>query len=1126
MPIQYTMWDIKRSITPTYFKRGKTYHKQKRVIHSSFSEDNKMLTGFVKGSESIYQVSIKIDLHSKLVHISGSCSCPVGSNCKHVAALLLAGLNKQEEEPVIELCHDEGVIDDYRIRDWLTKVEQLSAPSDVYPQGVNKRLLYILMLEDSIYGKHVTVELVARTALKKGGFGKGKRYNAQNAYSDNPARFLRPNDIYILKCLADESNRNRIYYEDTYKLRDKNGMRMLREILETGRCYWLDTQEEPLLWSDEERLAPISWEPAHDGTQTVRCETNAEIDAVLPLSPPCYIDLKKRCCGRLNTGVNDDMACTLLAAPPLKPDVAEIVSKRLSSCFKEKEIALPKTFQNAKQKRIKPTAHLRLSFTTLQEMRQFSWNIGAENRVRTLSATLSFIYNGAKFTYGDKKGQELTFLENDVLMSFKRNESFESKSFKTLKTHGFVPISRLDREFLIPEDHAHDLLMSDLSENLVKDEEITSRWLSFSMNVLPKLRSKGWEIEIDPDFPFNVVEADEEWYADIDESGGTDWFGMELGITVEGEKVNILPLLLKGIKQNPDVFSNLEKEIPPEVKIFFPLPDKRMLALPFERIRLMLSFLKDLYGFENLQEDGVLKLSRFDSIDMVDFKAAMDAVNMRWFGGERVKRLGEKLKSFSEVEVVDVPNSFKGELRDYQKDGLNWLEFLREYEMGGILADDMGLGKTVQTLAYIACEKEKNGLDKPVLVVAPTSLMFNWQREAEHFTPELKVLKLHGTERKAHYDKIQDNDIILTTYPLLARDKEKLLEVEYHTIILDEAQNIKNPKTKVAQTALQLKGDNRICLTGTPLENHLGELWSLFNFLMPGLLGSEKEFRMFYRKPIEKEGNESRRKALVRRLKPFMLRRTKEKVARELPPKTEMVRTSEMKKSQRELYETIRISMHEKVRKAISEKGFSRSHIVVLDALLKLRQVCCDPKLLKIEHAKNVKESAKLEQLREMLPEMVEEGRRILLFSQFVSMLKLIEEVLQKENIDYVKLTGQTKDRQKPVERFQNGEVPVFLISLKAGGTGLNLTAADTVIHYDPWWNPAVENQATDRAHRIGQDKPVFVYKLITSGTVEEKILQMQEKKRSLAEGIFDVNSKAARKLTSKDISALFEPMG
>jgi len=233
-----------------------------------------------------------------------------------------------------------------------------------------------------------------------------------------------------------------------------------------------------------------------------------------------------------------------------------------------------------------------------------------------------------------------------------------------------------------------------------------------------------------------------------------------------------------------------------------------------------------------------------------------------------------------------------------------------------------------------------------------------------------------------------------------------------------------------------------------------------------------------------------------------------------------------MKKSQRELYETIRVSMHEKVRKAISEKGFSRSHIIVLDALLKLRQVCCDPKLLKIDHARKVKESAKLELLREMLPDMVEEGRRILLFSQFVSMLKLIEEVLQKEKIDYVKLTGQTKDRRTPVETFQKGQVPVFLISLKAGGTGLNLTAADTVIHYDPWWNPAVENQATDRAHRIGQDKPVFVYKLIASGTVEEKIVQMQERKRSLAEGIFDIKSKAAGKLTSKDISALFEPMG
>jgi len=877
MPITYTIEDIKESIPPAYFRRGKAYYEQKRVVEISFSEGNKLLTGIVSGSESHpYEVSINIDSHDSFILINGNCSCPVGGDCKHVAAVLLAGLYGQQERDVVELGESEGVINDYMVNEWITKVEQLSVPGDVYSPSIRKRLLYMLALEDSTSGKRVVVYLIARNLLKSGAFGKGKRYDARNANVFEPAKFLRPNDMYILKCLASDSER--ITYDYTYRLHDKNGVFLLKEILATGRCYWHGADEKPLSWSSEERLAPISWKPSNDGTQTVICETDAEIDAVLPLSPPCYLDLGKMCCGKLSTGVSDDMACTLLEAPPLKPDVAEIVRKKLSSCFKGKEITLPKTFQKAEQKKIKPVPHLRLSFSHLKERRQFAWNIRVGNDVRVLSAALSFVYNGVKFAYGLEKGQErLSFLEGDTLMSFERNKHFENKRLKLLKTHGFIPISILKREFSIPDEHAHDLLMSDLSGSLVEDKEISSRWLSFSMNILPKLRSEGWQVDIDQEFPYNVVEADDEWYADIDESSGIDWFGMELGITLEGEKLNILPLLLEGIKQNPDIFSDLDREIPPEVKIFFPLPDKRMLALPFERIRLMLGFLKDLYGFEHLEEDGILKLSRLDTVDMLDFKAAMEAVNMRWFGGERVKRLGEKLKTFSEVATVDVPDSFDGTLRHYQKEGLNWLEFLREYEMGGVLADDMGLGKTVQTLAYIACEKESGRLDKPVLVVAPTSLMFNWQAEAERFTPDLKVLKLHGAERKAHYNKIKDNDIILTTYPLLPRDKEKLLEEEYHTIILDEAQNIKNPKTKVAQIALQLKGDNRLCLTGTPLENHLGELWSLFNFLMPGLLGTDKEFRQFYRKPIEKEQDDDRRKALVRRLKPFMLRRTKEK---------------------------------------------------------------------------------------------------------------------------------------------------------------------------------------------------------------------------------------------------------
>jgi len=498
---------------------------------------------------------------------------------------------------------------------------------------------------------------------------------------------------------------------------------------------------------------------------------------------------------------------------------------------------------------------------------------------------------------------------------------------------------------------------------------------------------------------------------------------------------------------------------------------------------------------------------------------------LTWQGGETLRKFGDKLQNFDGISQVKPPATLKAELREYQLEGLSWLQFLREYELGGILADDMGLGKTVQTLAHLLVEKDANRSDRPNLVIAPTSLMVNWKRETQRFAPSLNLLVLHGANRKNKFNRIDSSDLVLTTYPLLSRDTDILMQHEWHIVVLDEAQHIKNPKSRAAQTARQLKTRHRLCLTGTPMENHLGELWSHFHFLMPGVLGDEKRFKKLFRTPIEKHQDETRQLQLRKRLAPFMLRRDKSEVATELPPKTEILTEVELEGAQRELYETIRVSMHRKVQQAIDNKGIKRSQIIILDALLKLRQVCCHPQLLKLPSAKKVKHSAKLAQLMEMLPEMVEEGRRILLFSQFTSMLAIIEDELKSKKIGYVKLTGQTRNREKPIDEFQSGEVPVFLISLKAGGAGLNLTAADTVIHYDPWWNPAAERQATDRAHRIGQDKPVFVYKMITDGTVEEKIAEMQAKKQALADALFDGGSKGGA-LTGTDLQALFEPLG
>jgi SNF2 family DNA or RNA helicase len=389
------------------------------------------------------------------------------------------------------------------------------------------------------------------------------------------------------------------------------------------------------------------------------------------------------------------------------------------------------------------------------------------------------------------------------------------------------------------------------------------------------------------------------------------------------------------------------------------------------------------------------------------------------------------------------------------------------------------------------------------------------------------VLALHGPGRKERFREIKDHDLVLTTYPLLARDHEVLVARDWHAVILDEAQTIKNPNAETTRQALRLKSGQRLCLSGTPLQNHLGELWSLFDFLAPGFLGSQRGFRARFRNPIEKHGDAERQVMLNKRVRPFMLRRTKGEVATELPPKTEIFDVVEMEQAQRAIYDGIRLAMHSRVRAAIADKGLARSGIIILDALLKMRQACCDPRLLKLKAVEKAKAgSAKLDRLAEMLPIMISEGRRILLFSQFTEMLGLIEQRLWDEKIEYVMLTGDTRDRKTPVKNFQAGKVPVFLISLKAGGVGLNLTAADTVIHYDPWWNPAAEDQATDRAHRIGQDKNVFVHRLVTLGTIEEKMEQLKQKKRALVAAVMEAEGGGPLKLTMADIEALFAPDG
>ncbi len=547
----------------------------------------------------------------------------------------------------------------------------------------------------------------------------------------------------------------------------------------------------------------------------------------------------------------------------------------------------------------------------------------------------------------------------------------------------------------------------------------------------------------------------------------------------------------------------------------------KTVGLPWSRIRPIFNTLGELYFLDRV--GTAIRLPSLDAARLAELEAN---AQLRWMGGEHLRALGQRLAGFKGVQAVAPPAGLKAALRGYQLQGLAWMQFLREYGLAGILADDMGLGKTIQTLAHILMEKEAGRLDRPALVVAPTSLMGNWQEEAARFAPDLRVLLLHGPERASRFGEIAGHDLVLTTYALLPRDEQALRQQPFHLLILDESQYIKNHRSKAAETAVLLTARHRLCLTGTPLQNHLGELWAQFQFLLPGLLGDEKQFNRDFRKPVERDGDSERNAFLTRRIKPFLLRRTKDVVAQELPAKTEMRRDVMLASAQRDLYETVRLAMDKKVRAAIASKGVARSQIVILEALLKLRQVCCDPRLVPARGApKGPAQSAKLNELTGMLEELLYEGRKILVFSQFTSMLALIEDELNARGIDYALLTGETVDRSTQVKAFQSGKVSVFLISLKAGGVGLNLTAADTVIHYDPWWNPAVESQATDRAWRIGQDKPVFVYKLIAKDTVEEKIQDMQRRKAALASAVLSGGATQNLQLSEDDLRAILAPL-
>ncbi|KSW27127.1 helicase [Pseudomonas sp. ADP] len=756
----------------------------------------------------------------------------------------------------------------------------------------------------------------------------------------------------------------------------------------------------------------------------------------------------------------------------------------------------------------------------------FDLRSGRMQNIARHRAALAFLYAGMPVSgpINPRTGSELRVFRDDRIVRLSRQPEREQQLRQQLRQFGFKPAMRRS-----------DALEESAGEMFELPDDAT--WQQFMREGLPQLRELGWDVDVRPEFVFDLTPI-ENWYAEIEETDDRQWFDLELGIEVDGRRISLLPALIELIRRMPALLDpQALARHPDDEQLVLRLDAGRnpvhswqtaserplRVALPFGKLKPLLGTLSEFY----LGDQAPVRRLRMGAPDAARL-SELEELPLRWQGGDELREIALRLRDYR-AQPAPLPEGLRAELRAYQHEGLSWMQTLRAVGASGILADDMGLGKTLQSLAHVLLEKQAGRLNAPALVVMPTSLIPNWLDEAERFTPGLRVLALHGAGRRRDFAKIEEHDLILTTYALLPRDAEKLGKHAYHLLILDEAQNIKNAGTKAAQAARQLNARHRLCLTGTPLENHLGELWSLFHFLLPGWLGDAKQFAQHYRTPIERHGDQARLAHLAARIRPFLLRRTKEQVASELPPKSEFIQHIELSEAQRDLYETVRLALDRKVRDEIARRGLARSRIIILEALLKLRQVCCDIRLVQKDaqppsgRAKAVT-SGKLEYLLDMLEELLAEGRRVLLFSQFTSMLALVGEALQQRGIDYALLTGDSRDRRQPVEDFQQGRVPLFLISLKAGGVGLNLTAADTVIHYDPWWNPAAENQASDRAYRIGQDKPVFVYKLIARGTVEEKIQLLQREKAALAAGILE-GAGTDWQLDDADIDALFAPL-
>ncbi len=1038
------------------YRRGERYYKKKLVKLISIELDR--LEAEVEGTIP-YRVSVQ-EIGENLY---SSCTCPYWTTCKHVVAALLEARDWYEDNAA-ELQHARTHPSWKKFFEKVMDVESES-PKKSLQQW---RIVYLLDLNKESWS--LTPQ---KAYMKKNGF-LGRFSNIGDFDLSSKELVYAPNDPIVVSHIQKIEQQNNSFYNNRYfgraSLTDvqvyhyRYGSRLgpLLDLLADSKIYLtpFDDQLAPIKFEKKRAQIRFSFEHENDAYELVPFITlkgeEERLDSSYKVLTEDPIWLLKE-----NTFIKiDNLPNAGLFVPFTKANITLTIPDDEFPAFLE-------TVYPRLRKKAPIPLPSSLNVSLIDSI--------ARKRIY-LSESERHLDVSLKFEYGPT---EIDFLDPQDSFFRKHNGTMISEIIR-------------DRE---AENEAWNRLM----DSGLKDDPkgslriIDSRALKWLFHNLPELSAQGFEFVGRENLERYKVRTGEP-HVRVGISTNIDWFDLNLEIDIDGIALS-LKELRKAIRQNSH---------------YVRLADKSIAQLSDEWFKKF----QHLFNFTETDDTSV-KVSTHHATFIDKLFALVDDFQ----ADEQFRQSVEKLGSFAGIVDVPLPRTLKGELRPYQKAGYNWLYFLQDYGFGGCLADDMGLGKTIQTLAVLLKDKER-GNTTPSLIVCPTSVVYNWEKEVQKFTPDLKVLIHAGIQRERDTDQFKNYDIILTSYGIMRRDLPFLKDYGFHYVILDESQKIKNPSSQTAKAARLLRTRHRLVLTGTPVENNTIELWSQFAFLNPGLLGSLYYFKRAFSNPIEKKLDEGAAAFLRDMIFPFILRRTKEGVAQELPPKIEQTFYCAMNPEQEQLYAYWRDHYRAKILDSIDQVGLNNSRMNVLEGLVKLRQIACHPYLVN----KAIDEdSGKFESLKELTEEILAEHHKVLIFSQFVKMLKLMRGHFDDNGIPYEYLDGHTTNRMQRVDRFQaDPDVRVFLISLKAGGVGLNLTAADYVIHYDPWWNPAVEVQATDRAHRIGQDKKVFVYRLITKGSVEEKMLELQARKKKLVSDLITTDSSFFKSLTRDDIDILF----